>query len=124
MKIKKLFLCSLITLVSFVVAIGYSQQDYTIAWNEVVMSGDITYEIYLKKNNIETLIGETDLLEYTINLEDEGLYIVGVRTKRVFENNTTYSDMNWSNEDGVFTPNPFVLEYYLVVPAPINLRLM
>jgi len=37
---------------------------------------------------------------------------------------TKYSTINWSNENGEATPNPFVLEHYIAVDAPKNLRLM
>ena len=104
----------------------YSQQSYTIAWNPVVMEGTITYQVFLKKDDIETYIGETNLCEYTIDMSqyEEGLHVIGVRAKREYLGFISFSDINWSNENGEETPNPFVLEYYQAVPVPINLRLL
>ena len=123
---KKITLVLLIVIL-VVFSLGYSQElvigtPQTISWDAVTVSqGIITYEVAIKDslNNI-TALGETAGLTYSYDVPSGGEYVVGVRTKLVIGTTTYYSDWNWSDVDGVSTPNPFVL--LQAVPVPLNLR--
>ena len=105
----------------------------TIEWNPVTtISGDdpipagdtIKYRIYTKTEpgGIETFIGETDKLTYTITFSTEGRYVAGVRAVRVPKDQSmeTLSPYTWSNStDRKAVPVPFGLEYYLN-PSEVN----
>lgn len=98
----------------------------TIEWDAVApMGGDaITYEVWQDDGATQTLLGETAGLYYTVTFGTEGSYVLGVRTVRTITatGERLYSDMNWSDEDGEATPNPFVVRYYVPPVAPGNLR--
>ena len=139
---KKLLLMSLIFIVlSLGLSVGYSQSiEYadvigqkTIAWDAtppIELADIITYQIFIDSNATgEVMVGETDLLIFTILFTQEGEYKVGVRTKREVILSSfieiTLSDINWSDEDiptGA-TPNPFVIRFIKGITAPGNLRL-
>lgn len=108
----------------------------TVAWDAVtVPDGIVTYFVYVK--NIETgflmgsidtvhgkAVAETALLEQALTFTVEGRYHVGIATKRIPANSTEIliSTINWSNINGVNTPNPFGVMYFVVPDAPLNLR--
>ena len=71
------------------------------------------------------MIGETDLLQYTITFTQEGEYIIGVSTKRIvaIAVDIVYSEINWSNVNGVNTPFPFAVRYIKPILSPEGLRL-
>lgn len=122
-------------LVFIFLTIGWAQEivytnQTTIAWDAVTKLSDgsvipvedtITYEVYRG----DVLFGETSGLEYTITFIEEGEYRVGVRTKRLVAStgDTVYSDMNWSDINGLETPDPFVVRFIVPVAEPRNLRL-
>lgn len=107
----------------------------TAAWDAVLpMGGDeISYEIYLasypiseRQNPIaHTLLGVTPLTAFDVAFSVEGTFAVGVRAMRriIATDDYLYSDINWSDQDGVGTPNPFVLRYFASPAMVENLRL-
>ena len=117
-------------------SIGYSQSieytnQVTVEWDEVSpieITDIISYQVWIDSVMTDiVMIGETDLLQYTITFTQEGEYIIGVNTKRVVAStgDIVYSDMNWSNEDipvGA-TLIPFVVRYIKPIQSPENLRL-
>lgn len=117
-------------------SIGYTQSieytnQVTVAWDEVLpieLTDIISYQVWIDSTATGILmVGEIDLLQYTITFIEEGGYIIGVGTKRVVEvtGDSVYSDINWSYEDvppGA-TPDPFVVNYVKGIQIPENLRL-
>ena len=120
----------------FGLSTGYAQSveytnQVTIAYDEVLpieITDIISYQVWIDSSMTGiVMIGETDLLQYTITFTQEGEYIIGVNTKRVVAStgDIVYSDMNWSNEDipvGA-TLIPFVVRYIKPIQSPENLRL-
>ena len=111
----------------------------TIAWDQVTTleNGDplpanntIKYRVYLANAVTDSdktnpaLLGEIDQLQYTLTLNSEGKYFVGVQSVRYDENalEIEVSTVNWSDVNGAMTPNPFGLVHYLPPAAPANLR--
>jgi len=111
----------------------------TIAWDQVTTLSDnsmlpaghsLKYKIYLanavtdpdKTNPAE--LGETDQLNYTITLNVEGKYLVGVSTTRYDETGAflNESEINWSDVNGESTPDPFGLRHWFRAAVPKNLR--
>jgi hypothetical protein len=81
----------------------------------------IPYEVFIG----EELIGETAELEYTVTFNQEGEYGVGVRTKRQVANtgDIVYSEINYLDQNGDSTPDPFVVRFIKPVQMAKNLRL-
>ncbi len=117
------------------ISIGYSQSieytnQVTVEWDEVakIESADIvTYQVFTASDMLGIiLVGETDLLEYTLTFIEEGEYTIGVNAKReLISGDIVYSVVNWSSEDVPIgaTPNPFVVRYIKSIQSPENLRL-
>jgi hypothetical protein len=109
--------------------VQYTNQ-ITIEWDAVTDTGAISYEVYFAPypvadpQNVDTLtfVEETALLESTVTFATEGKYAVGVRTKKVIDGETLFSEVNWSYENGVNTPNPFIVGFFTPPVAPENLR--
>lgn len=58
-----------------------------------------------------------------VTFRAEGKYAVGVRTKKVIDGEELLSEINWSSENGVNTPDPLIVGYYVGPAVPVNLRL-
>lgn len=116
-----------------------STNQATVAWDAVTTLADgsalpaghyVHYRIYLANamtdpdKTVPAILGETAELQYTMTLNTEGKYYVGVQTVRYDETDAeiTVSDINWSDVNGEYTPNPFGLVHYLAPEAPKNLR--
>lgn len=118
----------IVVLFLLIFTMGYSQQLYIgnthiIEWDAVTTpQGIISYEIWLKDaDGIEIFIAETSDIIYTVDISgQEGIINIGVKTKLVYDSVTYHSDINWSNINGVWTPDPFVL--WRAVPRVKNLR--
>ena len=101
-----------------------------ITWDAVtpIAGSTITYEVIRAPSGdpaaIE-IVAEISGVEYDVSLVVEGDWIVGVRTIRTIDsNNERYlSSVNWSDINGVYTPDPFVVRYYTVPPMPMGLKL-
>ncbi len=130
---KKIFF-GLVIILMLGLSIGYSQSieytnQVTVAWDEVLPiepTDVISYQIWIDSAMTGiVIVGETDLLQYTITFTQEGEYIIGVNTKRIvaITGDIVYSEMNWSNVNGVNTPSPFVVRYIKPIQSPENLRL-
>ena len=135
---KKLWI-GIIAVLMIVSVVGYSQDIHwanqvTIEWDIVttmtngdpIPAGDvITYRVWQRLNGVEDEIAEVSITEYTFTFIHEGIYTAGVQTVRYPENGDPplISGINWSDVNGVMTPNPFFLGYYLAAPAPENLRI-
>ena len=123
----------IIFLIMFMTALsGYAQEivytnQVTVAWDAVTPiepTDIITYQVWTDSDVGIVMVGETDLLQYTITFTVEGEYIIGVGTKRkVVAGDIVYSEINWSNVNGVNTPIPFVVRYIKPIQSPGNLRL-
>ena len=129
---KKIFIV-LLVLLMMCLSVGYAQtieytNQVTVAWDVVAPiepTDLITYQVWTDSVMAGVvMVGETDLLQYTITFIVEGEYIIGVGTKReVVAGDIVYSDINWSNVNGVSTPDPFVVRYIKPIQEPENLRL-
>ena len=122
------FLLSTLSL-SIAQEVHYTNQ-ITVAWDPVTLltdgspipAGDvITYEIFKG----DELIGETAEIQYTVTFDQEGEYRVGVRTKRQVAStgDIIYSEINYSDQNGDSTPDPFVVRFIKPVQMAKNLRL-
>ena len=96
--------------------VGYSQQlvvgpTGTIAWDAVTVSqGVISYEIWLKSDTAEIFVEEIAVIAYTYDISAyENVLNIGVKTKLTIGSEVYMSSTNWSGENGVYTPIPFVL---------------
>ncbi len=69
----------------------------------------ISYEVYLFDGTAQALVDETAGLTYTYTLPGEGVYVFGVRTVRniISTGEKRYSAINWSDVNGLQTPDPF-----------------
>lgn len=126
---KKLLLILLLCLPLLIGQTVIRDNPVSIAWDVVVpMGGDtISYEIFvapLGDYASAQNVGQTDLLETEVTIASEGDWVIGVRTVRTITANgeILYSDINWSDIDGLSTPNPFIVRWYSVPDAPDNLR--
>ncbi len=123
----------IIFLLIFMTALsGYAQDieytnQVTVAWDVVAPiepTDIITYQVWTDSVAGIVMVGKTDLVQYTITFTVEGEYIIGVGTKReVVSGDIVYSEINWSNVNGVSTPDPFVVRYIKPIQSPENLRL-
>jgi len=120
---------------------GYTQTvEYADIVGQVIVEYDvvapteitdvISYQLFVDSDTTgEIMVGETDLLVYTIIFTTEEEYKIGVRTKREVHlpsfTDVTYSDINWSIIDIPVgsTPNPFVLRFIKQAKSSMNLRL-
>lgn len=114
--------------------------QFTVQWDAVTTLSDgsalpsgssIKYEIFLANADTDanktnpSLITATPIsgLSYTLTLNTEGRFLVGVRTLRFDSNNerAAESDIGWSDDINI-APNPFGI-YYVLIPAKVkNLR--
>ncbi len=122
---KKLILIILL----FLAMVGYSQQLYigpthTITWDAVIApQGVVSYEVWLDNNGTEIFIEEITATTYTVDITAyENVLNIGVATLLTIGTDPPIkSIINWSNENGVYTPIPFVL--WRAVPKVKNMRI-
>jgi len=133
---KKLLIASLMSIflmVSTVWAITWhTANQITVAWDAVttVTAPDILkYGVYTKMlpGDATVFLGEQDGLSAVITFEIEGKYIIGVTSVRYVDVGTPEekrleSEINWSDENGENTPDPFGSSYYITPGPPKNLR--
>ena len=90
-----------------------------ISWEAVTILSDgspifaedtILYEVWLRDTAfIVTLLMTVSTTTYHLVLPGLDTYIVGIKTKRIAQGGeVTYSGINWSDMNGVYTPIPFV----------------
>lgn len=123
---KKLLILIVLLLV---LSIGISQQlsigpEHTISWDAVTApQGIISYEIWLDDNGTEIFIEEITATTYTVDITAyENVLNIGVVTLlKIGTNSPIKSAINWSNENGIYTPIPFVL--WQAVPKVKNMRI-
>jgi hypothetical protein len=105
----------------------------TVAWDAVTTLSDgnpipatdtVKYKIYLRDElNQITENQETDATSATISFSVEGKYHIGVSTMRYKgAEKLGESGINWSNENGEYTPNPFGFMFYLAPATPVGLK--
>lgn len=105
----------------------------------------IKYRIYLADTNLQSgpgsilnpsIIGETENTSYTITLTSEGNFYIALQAVRYAADGTEIvgcldqngqltscaSGLNWSNENGENTPNPFGFVRWFRLKTPTNLR--
>ncbi len=105
------------------------QSSVDVAWDSIALitGSTITYEVLRAplsdKASLE-IVGETALITYSVTFSLEGDWVIGVRTIRTIDSNgeRLLSDINWSDVDGLATPNPFFVRWYVAPDAPENLR--
>ncbi len=101
----------------------------TIEWDAVTTLGNgdpipvgwtVEYEIFI--SDPETSIGTITATEIDIPIAWSTHRYVGVRA--VMNDGTTihYSDINWSNANGLQTPDPFILVGVQLPAVPLGLR--
>lgn len=93
-----------------------------------ILGSTITYEIVRAPRyepELFEIVDEILAIEYDVPLVVEGEWIIGVRTIRTIDGigERLLSDINWSNINGVWTPDPFVVRYFVVPEMVKNLRL-
>jgi len=101
----------------------------SVAWDVVMpLGGDtISYEVFtapLGDYAAAQSVGQTALVEMDVTISGEGDWVIGVRTIRTITENgeILYSDINWSDVNGLATPDPFIVRHYAAPDAPGNLR--
>ena len=135
---KKLLIVLLFILV---VSLSYAQDveyadvvgQITVLWDAtppIEPTDIITYQLFIDSITTgEVMVGETDLLIFTITFIPEDEYKIGVNTKREIHTpsftETVYSDINWSDVDIPIgnTPIPFVVRFLKGMISPVNLRI-
>ena len=127
---KKLLLILLLCLPLLIGQTVIRDNPVSVAWDAVIpMGGDtISYEVFLSPLGdyaAAQSLGQTDLLDMEVNIASEGDWVIGVRTIRTIMANgeILYSDINWSDVDGLSTPDPFIVRWYAAPVAPGNLRI-
>ena len=117
----------LITSMAYSQVVIVTPDQKTVYWNAV--EGATSYEVFTlphggDKNdeNARTLAGETDQLQYAVTFMVEGKYIIGVRSVKDVDGTRLYSDINWSDVNGVSCPNPFEILYAINPGMPEGLR--
>lgn len=112
----------------------------TIAWDAITTKDDgtplgptdtVVYGVYIRdvKTAVETKITDVPGTTYTHTFTTEGRYHMGVTAIRGIDNGdgtitVTESAINWSDVDGVMTPNPFGSRYFISPSIPPNLRVV
>jgi hypothetical protein len=142
---KTLFISIVAVLIVAVFAIDSNAIDWkktnqaTVAWDAVSVLGDgtalpagdvVKYRVYLANEKTDpdkanpSKLGETDLLQYTITLNTEGRFWVGVQSVRYDSAGVELevSDINWSDTNGEYTPVPFGIFHHVPPGKPKNLR--
>ena len=127
---KKILLIILMVLPLLLGQIVVRDNPVSVAWDAVAsMGGDtIAYEIFIAPLGdyaSAQSVGQTVLLDMDVTIASEGDWVIGVRTVRTITVNSEilYSDINWSDVDGLSTPNPFIVRWYAAPDAPNNLRM-
>lgn len=108
----------------------HTADQITIMWNanaQVVAPDVLTYGVYKRMlpSGQPVFVEETDTLTSTITFDVEGRYTVGVTSIRYVggaEGERLESSVNWSDENGASTPNPFGASYFVIPNPPLNLR--
>lgn len=142
---KKLFLLCL--LIPFMLGLAWhTANQATIGWDAVakVKPGD-TYRYLIYQKNIDGTNPQTIAVvpygteTFTVTFTSEGRHLIGVGVERTVDVNddgvvddldkdvdgnltVMTSDINWSDVNGVWTPNPFGLQYFVKPDAPPNLH--
>lgn len=93
-----------------------------------IAGSTITYEILRAPRyqpELFEIVDEISAIEYDVPLVVEGEWIVGVRTVRTIDGlgERLLAEINWCDVNGVWTPNPFIVRYFVVPEKVKNLRL-
>jgi hypothetical protein len=127
-------LCLSLTLSIGQQTITLTGNQQAISWDAVTQfedgtpigSGVLEYEVYIAPASDKTqltFLGTTDLHTYTVTLPEPFiLYYVAVRAMYTENGYPSYSAYNWSDQDGVYTPNPFGLVWLKTLKTPENFR--
>lgn len=107
--------------------VHYANQ-VTVAWDEVtqmengtpISVGTVSYEVFTRTGGVEVLLGETDVTQYTITLDDYEVYDVGVRTVLTQGTERFQSEITWS----VDADPPFVVQRYPAPAEPTGLEVL
>ncbi len=126
---KKLIILLLVMLPLLLGQVVVRQSSVDITWDAIapIAGSTITYEVIRApvgdKGNFD-IVGETTIVSYSITFVSEGDWVVGVRTVRTVDSigERILSDINWSDIDGLSTPDPFIIRWYTAPAVPENLR--
>ena len=107
----------------------HTANQITVAWdaNTAVVAPDVLkYGVYTRMlpDGQPVLIQEQDSTAVTITFQAEGRYVIGVTSIRYVGSATgerLESVVNWSDVNGVSTPNPFGASYYTIPDPPTGL---
>ena len=135
------FIISLVLLVSvfffFWVKASHAIEWHTadnvrIAWDadtEIKAPDVLAYGVYTKMlpNGPPVFVKEVEMPTVVIQFTTEGRYVVGISTIRYIDKGAAdevrlESEVNWSDVNGVSTPNPFGASYYIIPNPPSNLH--
>ena len=101
-----------------------------ITWDAVapIAGSTITYEVIRAPSGdpgAAEIVAEISVIEYSVPLIVEGEWIVGVRTVRTIDalGERLLSEINWCDVNGVWTPDPFIVRYFVVPEMVTGLRL-
>jgi hypothetical protein len=102
--------------------------EKTVGWDSVAPiqpTDTIAYNIYTKNLATDEIVFIETVpdLQKTIQFNVEGKFTVGISTVRtVADGEVIESIINWSNVNGVSTPNPFIIKWYVPIDPPPNLH--
>lgn len=111
----------------------HTANQVTIAWDQsydieggTIPTDQVTWDVFVanaitdpdKTNPVK--VGSATENEYTLTLNTEGKYTVGVQAVRTVEGEVLKSStITWSDED----PSPFGIKYFIIPANPNNLRI-
>lgn len=98
----------------------YRGQSFTAAWDAAENATSYQLLLSVDKANI-TVLGETAATELAFIVEQEGNYLLGVRSVREVAGERLYSEITWSDGSGALVP--FALRWYEAPGAPGGLRI-
>jgi hypothetical protein len=130
---KKLLLILLLVLPLLLGQTVHYTDSVVVAWDEVTQLEDgtpvdpaaISYEVYyapLGDKASLILAATVTALSATVTFPSEGDWLIGVRTVRTVGADQVYSEINWSDENGAATPDPFIVRFLKAPGAVSNLR--
>jgi len=111
----------------------HTANQTTIAWDQeytvedvTIPTDEVTWDVFIanattdpdKTNPVK--VGTATEQQYTITLNTEGKYIVGVQTVRTVDGKILKSStITWSDSE----TNPFGIKYFVIPDDPYNIRI-
>ena len=90
-------------------------------WDPVSDSGAISHRVYVSSYPVvnpldprtHNFMLKTTATKAVVTFQAEGKYAVGLRTKKSIDGEELYSEIYWSSENGMNTPDPFIVACYI-----------